>query len=49
MNLILLVFFLHQVYVLIVEKSIGLEICYSIYQYAKANNKYMTDHDENKE
>ena len=32
-----------------VEKGIGGGICHSIYRYAKANNKYMKDYDENKE
>ena len=32
-----------------VEKGIRGGICDSIYQYAKANNKYMKDYDENKE
>ena len=31
---------------LMVEKG---GICHSIYQYAKANNKYMKDYDKNKE
>ena len=34
---------------LIVEKGISGGICHSIYQYAKANNKYMKDYDKNKE
>ena len=34
---------------LIVEKGIREEICHAIYQYAKANNKYMEDYDKNKE
>ena len=34
---------------LMVEKVTRGEICYSIYQYAKANNKYLTDYDKNKE
>ena len=34
---------------LMVEKGIGGGICHSIYQYAKANNKYMKDLDKNKE
>ena len=29
-----------------VEKSIRGGICYSIYRYAKANNKYMKDYDK---
>ena len=33
---------------LMVEKSIIGGICHSIYQYAKANNKYMKDYDRNK-
>ena len=33
---------------LMVEKNIRREICHSIYQYAKANNKYMKDYDKNK-
>ena len=33
---------------LMVEKSIRGEICHSIYQYAKANNKYMKNYDTNK-
>ena len=32
-----------------VEKGIRGEICRSIYQYSKANNKYMKDYDKNKE
>ena len=34
---------------LVVEKRIRGEIYHSIYQYAKANNKYIKDYDENKE
>ena len=34
---------------LMVEKGIRGRICHSIYQYAKANNKYMKDYDKNKE
>ena len=34
---------------LMVEKGIRGGICHSIYRYAKANNKYMKDYDENKE
>ena len=34
---------------LIVEKGISGGICYSIYRYAKANNKCMDDYDRNKE
>ena len=34
---------------LMVEKGIRRRICHSIYQYAKANNKYMKDYDKNKE
>ena len=33
---------------LMVEKGIRGRICHSIYRYAKANNKYMKDHDTNK-
>ena len=33
---------------LMVEKGIKGEICYHIYLYAKANNKYMKDCDKNK-
>ena len=32
-----------------VEKGIRGGICHSIYRYAKTNNKYMKDHDKNKE
>ena len=32
-----------------VKKSIRGETCHSIYQYAKANKKYMNDYDKNKE
>ena len=34
---------------LMVEKGIRGGICYSIYRYAKANNKYMKDYNKNKE
>ena len=34
---------------LMVEKGIRGRICNTIHQYAKANNKYMKDYDENKE
>ena len=34
---------------LMVEKGIRGGICNSIYQYAKANNKYMKDNYKNKE
>ena len=34
---------------LLVEKGVRGAICHSIYQYAKANNKYMKDYDKNKE
>ena len=34
---------------LMVEKGIRREIYHSIYRYTKANNKYMKDHDKNKE
>ena len=33
---------------LIIEKDIRGKICHSIHQYAKANNKYMKDHDKKK-
>ena len=33
---------------LIVEKSIRGGICHAIYQYARANNKYMKNYNENK-
>ena len=32
---------------LMVQKGIRGGICHSIYQYAKANNKYMKDYDKN--
>ena len=32
-----------------VEKGIRGEICHSIYQYIRANNKYMKSFDKNKE
>ena len=31
------------------EKGIRIVMCYSMYRYAKANNKYMKDYDQNKE
>ena len=34
---------------IMVENGIRGGICNSIYQYAKANNKYMKDYDKNKE
>ena len=34
---------------LMLEKGIGGRICYPIYQYTKANNKYMKDYDKTKE
>ena len=34
---------------LMAEKRIRGGICNNIHQYAKANNKYMNDYDENKE
>ena len=34
---------------LMVEKVIRGELCYSIYEYAKANNKNMKDYDKNNE
>ena len=34
---------------LMVEKGIRGRICQSIYQYSKANNRYMKDYDKNKE
>ena len=34
---------------LMVEKGIRRGICHSIYAHAKANNKYIKDHDNNKE
>ena len=33
---------------LMVEKGIRGRICNAIHQYAKANNKYVNDHDQNK-
>ena len=32
---------------LMAEKRIRGEICYAIHRYAKANNKYMKNHDKN--
>ena len=34
---------------LMVEKKIGGGICHAIHHYAKTNNKYMKDYDQNKE
>ena len=34
---------------LMVEESIRGGICYAIYHYVKANNKYMKDYDKSKE
>ena len=34
---------------LMLEKGIEGGICYPIYQYTKANNKYMKDYDKTKE
>ena len=34
---------------LMVEKTIKIGICHSIYRYTKANDKYMKDDDKNKE
>ena len=34
---------------LMLEKGIRRGTCHSIYQHAKANNKYMNDYDKNKE
>ena len=34
---------------LMVEKGVRGGNCYAIHQYAKANNKYTTDYDKNKE
>ena len=31
-----------------IEKGIRIGLCHSIYQYGKANNKYMKDYDKNK-
>ena len=36
-------------YILMVEKSIRGGICDAIHRYAKVNNKYIKDYDENKE
>ena len=32
-----------------VEKSIGVRVCYAIYRYVKASNKYMKDYDSKRE
>ena len=34
---------------LMIEKSIIVGVCHSVYRYAKANNKYIRDYDKNKE
>ena len=34
---------------LMVERCIRVAICHSVYQYAKANNKYMKDYHKNEE
>ena len=34
---------------LIAKKGVKRGICHSLYQYAKANSKYMKDYDKNKE
>ena len=34
---------------LMIEKEIRGGICHAVYQYAKANNKYMKHYDKNKE
>ena len=34
---------------LMLEKGIGEGICYLIYQYTKANNKYIKNYDKTKE
>ena len=34
---------------LMVEKGIGGGMCHAIHRYAEANNKYMKNHDKNKE
>ena len=47
MNLILQNFF--QLLLLMVEEGIRGRICHSIYQYAKANKKYMKDYNKGKD
>ena len=34
---------------LMIEKGIRRGMCHTIYRYAKVNNKYMKDYDDNKE
>ena len=34
---------------LMIETGIRGRICHSVYRYAKVNNKYMKDYDENKQ
>ena len=48
-NKVKLVLFTDIDMLLMVEKGTRGGICHSVYQYAKANNKYMKDYDKNKE